>query len=112
VADFNYKIIKGALSDAANISTKGAVFNISFRQGRDNIISVPCYISPNQNTLFNKTAKEFLIKENIGKSIIVIGSDFYDASDKTLLMVEKVHFIDILQSKTSINRQKVDFSGD
>jgi hypothetical protein len=113
VADFNYKILKGALSGAANISAKGsAVFNLTYRQGKDNTVSVPCYISSTDTYLVEKVAKEYLIKENVGKSLVVVGSDYYESPEKIFLAVKKVHFIGNLVSQSELNQNKVDFSAD
>lgn len=109
MADFNYKVIKGVLMMPAVINEQGATFKITYRQGNENI-EICCFI-PARNTYLLNVAKEYFVAENKGKKIVLVGSDSYN-HNIVILVVSKIHFIDVFSSLSKIRNEHIDFSDD
>jgi hypothetical protein len=106
--DFNQKIIKGRIGGTAEITDKGVSFAISYNQV-DRVMRIPCCIMKSKMGLLKNAAEEYLYEENIGKEIVVIGTDFY-YENQLLLMVEKMFLADNVLPKSENKRPYIDFS--
>lgn len=109
MADFNVIEILGTVNSAASYREDGtAVFHLLYRGG---VKPMNYVIATNFRYLIDKTIKPYIIPENIGKRVMVVGSII----DSQIIAPTRIHFIDAFLSEEQIadkKKQEIDFSDD
>lgn len=109
MADFNVIEILGTVNSVASYKEDGtAAFILLYRGG---VKPVNYVIATNLRYLIDKTIKPFIIRENIGKRVMIVGSII----DTNIIAPNRIHFIDAFVSAeqaAKIKNEEVDFSDD
>lgn len=109
MADFNAIEILGAVNSPAAYQKDGtAVFNLLYRGG---VKPMNYIIATNLRYLIEKTIQPYIITENLGKRVIIVGSII----DHNIIAPTRIYFIDSFLSAEQAaakKKQEVDFSDD
>lgn len=107
--DFNVIEILGVVDSAASDQKDGTVaFNLSYRGG---VKPMHYIIATNLRYLIDKTIQPYIIPENIGKRVMIVGSII----DVNIITPQRIYFVDSFLSANQAaakKNQEVDFSDD
>ena len=88
MADFNVIEILGTVNSPASYQQDGtAVFNLLYRGG---VKPMNYIIATNLRYLIEKTIQPYIIAENLGKRVIIVGSII----DHNIIAPTRIYFID------------------
>lgn len=109
MADFNIIEILGTVNSPAAYQKDGtAVFNLLYRGG---VKPMNYIIATNLRYLIEKTIQPYIISENLGKRVMIVGSII----DHNIIAPTRIYFIDLFLSAEQAaakKTQEVDFSDD
>lgn len=109
MADFNVIEILGTVNSPASYQQDGtAVFNLLYRGG---VKPMNYIIATNLRYLIEKTIQPYIIAENLGKRVIIVGSII----DHNIIAPTRIYFIDSFLSAEQAadkKKQEADFSDD